>query len=122
MGLAAVLHEVIVKALFLSGKGDDFSSFVSQMSTQHDVIFCIATVQAIPFGCIGWSLFDDAFLNVDIASTSRFVIGSPSSCGDRFGGDRWSDPGDGGRLGLPGLALVLRLVVAGAPDECSGVP
>ena len=50
MGLAAVLHEVIVKALFLSGKGDDFSSFVLQTSTQRDVIFCIATVQAIPFG------------------------------------------------------------------------
>ena len=122
MGLAAVLHEVIVKALFLSGKGDDLSSFVLQTSTQRDVIFCIATVQAIPFGCIGWSLFDDAFFNVDIASTSWVVIGSPCGCRDRFGGDRWGNPGDGGRLGLPGLAPVLRLVVAGAPDECSGVP
>ena len=122
MGLAAVLHEVIVKALFLSGKGDDFSSFVLQTSTQRDVIFCIATVQAIPLGCIGWSLFDDAFLNVDIASTSWVVIGSLSGCRNRFGGDRWSDPGDGGRLGLSGLAPVLWLVFAGSPDECSGVP
>ena len=88
MGLAAVLHEVIVKALFLSGKGDDFSLFVLQTSTQRDVIFCIATVQAIPFGCIGWSLFDDAFLNVDIASTSWVVVGSSSGCRDRLGGDR----------------------------------
>ena len=50
MGLAAVLHEVIVKPSFLSGKGDDFSSFVLQTSTQRDVMFCIATVRAIPFG------------------------------------------------------------------------
>ena len=50
MGLAAVLHEVIVKALFLSGKGDDFSSFVLQTSTQRDVIFSIATVQATLLG------------------------------------------------------------------------
>ena len=48
MDLAAVLHEVIVKALFLSGKGDDFSSFVLQTSTKRDVVFCIATVHAIP--------------------------------------------------------------------------
>ena len=45
MGLAAVLHDVIVKALFVSGKGDDFPSFVLQTSTQHDVVFCIATVK-----------------------------------------------------------------------------
>ena len=48
MGLAAYLHEVIVKASFLSGKEDDFSSFVLHTSTQRDVMFCIATVQAIP--------------------------------------------------------------------------
>ena len=122
MGLAAVLHEVIVKALFLSGKGDDLSSFVLQTSTQRDGIFYIATVQAIPFGCIGWSSFDAAFLNDDISSTNRVVVGSPCGCRDRFGGDRWSNPGDGSRLGLPGLAPVLRLVFAGSPDECSGVP
>ena len=57
MGLAAVLHEVIVKALFLSGKGDDFSSFVLQTSTQRDVIFCIATVQTIPSGLHRMELF-----------------------------------------------------------------
>ena len=57
MGLAAVLHEVIVKPLFVSGKVDDLCALVLQSAIQRDAMFCIATVRAFPLGLHRMELF-----------------------------------------------------------------
>ena len=83
-------------------------------------MFCIATVEQSLLGCIGWSV-DDAFLNVDPASTSWVVVGSPVVAVIALvvigGATRVMEAG----LACPDWPL-LRLVSAGSPDECSGVP